>query len=552
MILYIRGKNLSTSISLLQSQLNKLECWSDRYGFTFSPEKTQYIVFAKKPVQNTATLRLSNVALKHFSEIKFLGVIFDQKLTWKNHISYLIRSCQSGINMLRYLANRHWGADGKTLLNIYRSLIRSKLDYGCVAYASAKTAALKPLDTIHNTALRLILGAFRTTPIDSLCCESGEAPLWKRREILSLQYATKMLSNPTIPGNNRLPQPNAVAVRKPHYTNFHQRVQSYIDNIHISALPTILTNRNTIPPWTINLPIVITELTKFSKHESPSTLIMQKFSQILNQYSSYTRIFTDASKLNGSVGTAVVTPTEIIKNKLPDSATVLTGELYAILEALRYIRQDHNENWIIIADSLNALTCLTSLYMKNPLVNMIKGEINNLLTYKKLIFLWIPSHIGISGNERADYYAKEAANMEAAQNIDIPASDVNAFIKQKIIFKWNNNWRRKSSKLLEVKQELGPWHTVTNCRRNQVIITRLRLGHTKATHGHLLSQEPAPYCEICNVILTVKHILLECPMLEIYRINCNIKNSISDILGPLCNVKNLINFLRTSNFINKL
>nr|CAH7751587.1 unnamed protein product [Callosobruchus chinensis] len=142
---------------------------------------------------------------------------------------------------------------------------------------------------------------------------------------------------------------------------------SYIDNIHISALPTILTNRNTIPPWTVNLPIVITELTKFSKHESPSTLIMQKFSQILNQYSSYTRIFTDASKPNGSVGTALVTPTVIIKNKLPDSATVLTGELYAILEALRYIREDHNENWIIIADSLNALTCLTSLYMKNPL-----------------------------------------------------------------------------------------------------------------------------------------------------------------------------------------
>ena len=61
-----------------------------------------------------------------------------------------------------------WGADKKVLLRLYRSLIRSKLDYGCVVYGSARKSYLRKLDTIHNQGLRLALGAFKTSPINSL------------------------------------------------------------------------------------------------------------------------------------------------------------------------------------------------------------------------------------------------------------------------------------------------------------------------------------------------------------------------------------------------
>ncbi|GFN99061.1 RNA-directed DNA polymerase from mobile element jockey [Plakobranchus ocellatus] len=67
----------------------------------------------------------------------------------------------------------YWGADGATLLKLYRTLVRSKLDYGSVVYGSAKKHVLRALDPIHHQGLRISLGAFRTSPIKSLYAEAG-------------------------------------------------------------------------------------------------------------------------------------------------------------------------------------------------------------------------------------------------------------------------------------------------------------------------------------------------------------------------------------------
>ena len=55
---------------------------------------------------------------------------------------------------------------------------------------------MKSLDTIHHQGLRLALGAFRTSPVESLYAESNEPSLYIRREKLSLQYVTKLAANP--------------------------------------------------------------------------------------------------------------------------------------------------------------------------------------------------------------------------------------------------------------------------------------------------------------------------------------------------------------------
>ena len=68
-------------------------------------------------------------------------------------------------------------------------MVRSKLDYDY----------LKILDTVHHQGLRLALGAFRTSPIPSLYVEADEPSLSERRVKLSLQYITKLKSNPTNP-----------------------------------------------------------------------------------------------------------------------------------------------------------------------------------------------------------------------------------------------------------------------------------------------------------------------------------------------------------------
>ena len=64
---------------------------------------------------------------------------------------------------------------------LYRAIVRSTFDYGCIVYGTASNTNLRQLDSIHNSGLRLALGAFCTSPVSSLYTEANEAPLEERR-----------------------------------------------------------------------------------------------------------------------------------------------------------------------------------------------------------------------------------------------------------------------------------------------------------------------------------------------------------------------------------
>ena len=107
--------------------------------------------------------------------------------------------CNKTIQLLRTIAHPNWEGSKETLLKLYHSLIRSKLDYGCFIYGAARKTYLKELNTIHHQGLRLALGVYSTSPIESLYTEADEPPLTLRREKLALQYSTKLKSCPSNP-----------------------------------------------------------------------------------------------------------------------------------------------------------------------------------------------------------------------------------------------------------------------------------------------------------------------------------------------------------------
>ena len=66
-------------------------------------------------------------------------------------------------------------------------------------YGSARPSYISSLDTVHHQGLRLALGAFRTSPVQSLYVEAEEPSLYLRREKLVLQYAIRIAANPSNP-----------------------------------------------------------------------------------------------------------------------------------------------------------------------------------------------------------------------------------------------------------------------------------------------------------------------------------------------------------------
>ena len=71
-------------------------------------------------------------------EYKYLGLIFDKKISFIPHINYIKVKCHKALNMMKVLSHTTWGADRTTFLQLYRSLIQSKLDYGSIVYGSAR------------------------------------------------------------------------------------------------------------------------------------------------------------------------------------------------------------------------------------------------------------------------------------------------------------------------------------------------------------------------------------------------------------------------------
>ncbi|GBM20781.1 hypothetical protein AVEN_108236-1 [Araneus ventricosus] len=168
----------------------------------------------------------------------------------------------------------------------------------------------------------------------------------------------------------------------------------------------------------------------------------------------------------------------------------------------------------------------------------------------EIVFCWIPIHVGIPGNEKADNAARlGSAPLEHA----VPYSDMCQIAQQKVTNKWQELWNEQiHNKLHNVKPVLANWPTLPY-RKADATLTRLRIGHTRYTHRCLLFQEPIPMCTSCNIPNTVDHILTKCPSFNSHRLRFFNSNflDLRTLLGEKPH-PNLFAFLRNIGFISQI
>ena len=488
-------------------------------------------------------------------EAKFLGLLFDKKLSFIPHIKALKAKCLKALDVLKVLSNTNWGGDRSVLLNLYRSLVRSKLDYGSVVYGSARKSYLKCLDTIHHQGLRLPLGAFRTSPVESLYAESNEPSLYTRREKLSLQYTTKLAANPKNPAHN--------CVFNPKYERFYNNTPSAIKPLGLRILP-LLEQANisiksvqpfSLPskePWTQNPPRVILDLHKNKKSEVDSHIFKTEFLEIKSANKHYMSIYTDGSKQDEKVACAVISPNFTDSIRLPDNSSIFTAEAKAIDIALYHIRDQPEKQFIIFSDSLSVLRSLKNLDHRNPLIQQIFRKYNYLSSFKEIVFCWLPSHTNIRGNELADLEAKSALSLSIT-NLRIPHSDFKSNIHQYVMNKCQSVWEEQTgNKLHELKPDFNSKCSFLGYSRQiQTKITRCRIGHTRLTHSYLLTNEQPPFCISCNEPFTVKHFLITCTEFNYIRNRYFTAKTVKELFTDISSDK-IINFLKETNLFNKL
>ena len=559
--IYYSSSNLRHLQRMLNTAIRKIFSWTQSVGFKLSIDKTQAMMFYRNirwKRNQDIHLNLGNNHIQFKETIKFLGLVFDSHLNWKAHVTYVKAKCKGALNLIRKVSHTSWGAKRSTLLTLYKALVLSRIDYGCPVYGSATEATLRALDPIHAQGLRLCSGAFRSSPVSSVLCESGEPPLSLHRDLVTMRSALKILSSnsPT----RQLFQSPDIFINN-HTPPFPIRANRLLESTQINF--TLSPPINFPPPWTVTKANICCHLNYLSKkHTLTPNHHKQQTLEHIQKKGQHNAIFTDGSKSSAGVGCAAVSTTKCLQSSLPKEATVFTSELTAILMALNMVKTFHNarlQKNIIYTDSKSSIEALKAYTHKNRLVNEIKDIVSKLQSVGiNIEFCWIPAHVGIMGNEKADEAAKTAINFPKS-NIIPPVNDYITTLKTFIRMKWQQQWDEEHAhnKLKMIKLMVTFWDSSVQKEKHiEVILTRLRIGHTRLTHGYLMStpHDPVPYCNSCNVILSVQHILSECTDFSRERTIYFNDFTLTDILGdsPRFSVNRILSFLRNIRLIHKI
>lgn len=162
--------------------------WAEARGMAFAPEKSELIHFNKgrrqwqTPVNLTAPQGGSS-SISPSASARFLGVWLDWKLNWKAHREAVEKKLRTQDFALSRIAAKTWGPSLAKAREVYTKCIRAAIAFGASTFHSPTPKGGKPrgiakdLAKAQNRSLRIVVGAYKATPIRNLETEAWVPPL---------------------------------------------------------------------------------------------------------------------------------------------------------------------------------------------------------------------------------------------------------------------------------------------------------------------------------------------------------------------------------------
>lgn len=155
-------KNLNNNMN---EELHKIDNWMKINKLSLNYNKTKCMLITTQKSQLLLDISIGNHSIEQVSSLKYLGVIFDDKLCWKQHIQHICSKLSSGSWALLRLRNY---VSLSTLKMVYYSLVYSHLQYCITTWGLAAANALDPLEKLHKRIVRIITKSpyqSHTTPL---------------------------------------------------------------------------------------------------------------------------------------------------------------------------------------------------------------------------------------------------------------------------------------------------------------------------------------------------------------------------------------------------
>ena len=114
--------------------------------------------------------------------------------------------------------------------------------------------------------------------------------------------------------------------------------------------------------------------------------------------------------------------------------------------------------------------------------------------------------------------AKESLGQDITVS-QVPYTDLKSHTNCFISSKWQEGWSScRENELFQIKPNLVEWPPgFRKSRKEEVVLSRLRIGHTYFSHSYILHREDPPKCTACQEIYSVRHILIDCIDLGLIR-----------------------------------
>jgi len=145
------------SLASLSSTLDSVYTWLTTNRLSVNPSKTEYLIIGtwqQRAKLTSSSLIFNGTPLTPTDSARNLGVIFDQDLSMKKHISSI---CQTSFYHIRQLRQVRSSLDTNSTMILANSLVSTKLDYCNSLFYGLPASSLNRLQRVQNALARVVV-----------------------------------------------------------------------------------------------------------------------------------------------------------------------------------------------------------------------------------------------------------------------------------------------------------------------------------------------------------------------------------------------------------
>ena len=494
----------------IQSALDLLHTEAVNIGLKFSPVKTKALWFYT--MQPVPSITLHGQILPWSRSERYLGIELDRNMTLTQQANSVAAKSKRNMNAMKVLSSLT-SISGHILKRVYCACVQSTLEYGAIVTPLMCKTNIKTLQKIQNQGMRLILGVPKWTCINSMNQELGILPVRVRYEIAVAKFIDKVRFMESHPLHVSCSRP--VMIRQER-SKWLLKCKDIYNKLSPRGDDRTLEIFEEHAPW--ETPKIIYYVNRTMNKNKHSSEILRKAAESdMKDLPTGTHYYTDGSKSESRVAAAYIVNKQAAYFRLNNDATITQAELFGIWAAIEHAVINKLRP-IIHTDSLTAIQLLRD---NNKSERSLCYAILATSQYleERPVLNWIPSHVGIQGNELADAYAKEglkkdtidhyvkSSHNKAQNSIGTAAMDIHHAIIQDCgtqTFRFNN-------KLAHTQQK----YILQLPRHQQQMIYKIRL--SSKTYAQIKGDhEKCPHCEEIFENRS-KHWCVDCPAMVFQR-----------------------------------